>query len=528
MDLTQNKPSATTDDLSNDLSILNLVPKNHKLYHLFNFIGKNYSNLENVSQALKTIFDIDKGLKAFSDKKLSLKNIFTFLRYMTPASIYTTDMFFKIKKYIDSIKKGDLSEYDKKLTKIKNLLEIKSFKDIIKLDTHYLNDELIYWLLQSPQTSDYKIIGYYDINTFEKLEKIPTESEMRVFILIQWNKNKILLYISTKVLGEFTYLDETIYYVDNNVSQSLIIELERLIIKDFINLLNINENIIELNGGITTRKRSIIEENINQFDMKPFMKEIRKILKNNRKKGIAFIGKQGTGKSIIIKKLEELMIDIIIIKIGSDMFRSPTIIKNTFKLIKAIQPAIIVIEDADSFGFQEKNEKVAQFINEIDDSNNDLNVFIIISINDPSRIHKTIIDRPGRFDEIIEIKPPQSYKEIYEVIKSKFHKLRHYYKGFENLEFPELREINCNLLDICLKYQFTQAELTCGIIEKLFLNIDNPNNINFNNEFEKAINSLKKSKETLKNYSFNEKIYQPEESTPVPLAVGQTKNFSGG
>lgn len=164
---------------------------------------------------------------------------------------------------------------------------------------------------------------------------------------------------------------------------------------------------------------------------------------------------------------------------------------------------------------EKKNEKVAQFINEIDDSNNDLNIFIIVSINDPTMLHKTIIDRPGRFDEIIEIKSPQSHREIYEVIKSKFYKLRHYYENFENLKFPESTEIDSELLDICLKNKFTQAELTCGIIEKLFLNIDNPLEINFNNEFEKAINSLKKSKETLKNYSFNEKIYELSEPKPV-------------
>ena len=288
------------------------------------------------------------------------------------------------------------------------------------------------------------------------------------------------------------------------------------ILKNFILTFNIKENILEFKGSITTKKRAVVNEKINQYNIDPLIAEIRKVLKNGRKRGHAFIGKQGTGKSIIMRKLEELLTDLIIIRITPEEFGTNAGIKRCFNLIKTVQPALVIIEDLDAFRFKEKNERVGTFINEIDSE--DLNAVIIVTINDPDMIHRTIIDRPGRFDEIHEIKPPQTEQEAYEVMKSKYDKLLNFYKDFKGIQFPDMEELNQNLIQRCVKNMFTQAELTNGIIEKIFINIDNPESIHFDDAVEKAVTSFEISKKSLRTYKFYEK--EPESDEIVACDEG--------
>ena len=296
----------------------------------------------------------------------------------------------------------------------------------------------------------------------------------------------------------------------------------RMNVKDFIITFNTHDNILEFRNGLITRARQKVEENINQYDVPSFAQVIRKILKYNRKRGFGFIGLQGTGKSIIIKKLEEILTDITIIKLGPEEFSTVYRIKKCFQFVRMIQPALVIIEDLDALGFKEKTERVGAFINEIDDTNNNLNIVPLITINDPELVHKTIIDRPGRFDEITEIKPPQTGDEAYVVMLSKFNKLKRFYTKFENIEFPPQKELE-KILARCLENKFTQAELTCGIIEKVFINIDDPEKSTLIEEIDKAITFFEESKKNLKTYKFNEKVEfeddmtVKEEALPRPM-----------
>jgi len=492
--------------IGNNLSLSELVPKGHKLYHLFNFINENYgSSPENILRAIGSIFDFDKGLRTLfnSHKKFSAKNIINLLRYTFPAALYSAEMAIKLTKYIKMVRKGELSEWEKFQVQINKLLDIRS-GSIDKWSASYLNEDILEWLLKKPKTEGYKILGYHNHSTMEKMEKVPNELEESLFILFEYHKKRILLKITIKSYGSIHFLDELTFLgeyplIDYDVTRAL----EMLILKDFILTFNIKENILEFRGGLITKKRAVVNENINQFDIKPLVSEIRKILKHGRKRGYAFIGKQGTGKSIIMRKIEETLTDLIVIKISPEEFTTSTSIKRCFNLIRTVQPALIIIEDLDAFSFKDKNERVGTFINEIDDSSN-LNAVFLVTINDPDMIHRTIIDRPGRFDEIYEIKPPQTELEAYEVMKSKYDKLINSYTGFINVKFPKMKQFNHGILERCIKNKFTQAELTSGIIEKIFLNTNNPKEICFNEAIKKAINSFEISKKSLKTYKFNE------------------------
>lgn len=498
------------DPKNESISLMNLVPKNHKLYHPLNFIGQNYGSAADITKAISVILDFDKGLKFLTNgKKFTIKNIFNLFRYTLPASLYGIEMALKIKKYINKINEKELSEYDKRQKKLIEFLELDT-DNISYYETKFLNEEIIFWLLKSPNTNGYKIIGYFD-HSFKPLEKISFEHEFNeIFVLVEFNEEKILFDLKiTKLLTSY-YCD--LQYILNSTysAEGIIKNLETLIIKNFIVTFNTQENILEYRNGLVTRKRLKIEENINQYDVHSLEKEIRKILKYHRKRGYGLIGFQGTGKTIIIKKLEEILTDITIIKLGPEEFQSVHRIKKCFQFVKIIQPALVIIEDLDALGFKEKNERVGAFINEIDDSNNDLNIVLLVTINDTELVHRTIIDRPGRFDEIIEIKPPQSEIEAYEVMVSKFNKLKHFYTKFKDIDFPSQEKMK-KLLVRCLNNKFTQAELTSGIVEKVFINIDHPNTAYLITEIEKAITFFEKSKKSLKTYTFNEKFTYEEE-----------------
>jgi hypothetical protein len=514
------------------ISLRYLVSREHKLYHLFNFIDQNYGNSPaDIMKAISTILDFDKGLKSLKKVQESpIKSTFNLFRYALPAALYSVELIFKIKKYIEQINRFNMSEYDKMIQKIKEFLGIKPEGEIIRLETEFLNEEIIRWLLESPNTKEFKILGYYN-NSYEVINTINLDSEKNIInILIEYNKNKIIINL-TITRGFDYYHYESQYLLENNYTVTvgnIIKELELSIIKNYIHTLNIEKNILEYRGGITLKKRIKVNENINQFNVGPFIDEIKKVLAHGRKRGYGFIGLQGTGKSIILKKIEEIITDIIIIKLGPEEFLNPTSIKRCFKLIKMIQPAVVIIEDLCALGFKEKNERVGTFINEIDDINNDLNIILIVTINDTKQVHKTIIDRPGRFDEIIEIKPPQSCLEMYEVMLSKFNKLKYSYPKFKDIKFPLQKDIN-EILERCIKNKFTQAELTCGIIEKVFININDPKDSSIVSGIKDAVTSFEKSKKSLTTYSFNEKMEFIENDDMVeapkdPIIMGTRKN----
>ncbi len=71
-------------------SLSSLVPKDHILYHPFNFISENYGNPESILKAFGSILDLDKGIRTLfsSRKKLTFKNTVNLLRYTLPASFY--------------------------------------------------------------------------------------------------------------------------------------------------------------------------------------------------------------------------------------------------------------------------------------------------------------------------------------------------------------------------------------------------------------------------------------------------------
>jgi hypothetical protein len=117
---------------------------------------------------------------------------------------------------------------------------------------------------------------------------------------------------------------------------------------------------------------------------------------------------------------------------------------------------------------------------------------------------------------------------MYEVMLSKFNKLKYSYPKFKDIKFPLQKDIN-EILERCIKNKFTQAELTCGIIEKVFININDPKDSSIVSGIKDAVTSFEKSKKSLTTYSFNEKMEFIENDDMVeapkdPIIMGTRKN----
>lgn len=523
-----------------------LVDKRSHFYHIFRFIKRAYGNdIEKILRSINSILLFGLDLKFIKNKKL--RTILRIIQSGIPAAMFSTEFYFSLKKYIKEIKDEQKSAYEQKVYIFSNILNIdKNSKDYGNLCSNEftLNTEIVFWLLSKPKISSIKILRFYDLNgkeleTFNSNE-ISTGGK-DLLILVQYGDSKFLWEIKIKYYVTFPFVD---YGVANFVksltpifTEDLFNKIRREIIRDFILILDCKKNVLKFDGvgSIKAFPRIKVLEKINQFDVNSLLIEINNVLKLGRRRAYAFVGKQGTGKSSILRKIGELATNHMVIYISPEDFSNIWKIKDKFELIKILGCCIVIIEDLDGYDFEEKNERATTFLNEIDDVNDDLNAVIIVTINETNKVHKSIIDRPGRFDRVIEIKPPLNNKEVYEILASKFNRLKPIYCSKSKFKLPDLKHIDKSLIAKCISNKFTQAEIANAIMEQIFLDCkkiierngqtwNNIKNNFFNERFSKAIDTHMETKRAIVSADFSIKDknpYEPkeEEGIPAPLLV---------
>ncbi|MEM4261079.1 MAG: ATP-binding protein, partial [Candidatus Woesearchaeota archaeon] len=302
------------------------------------------------------------------------------------------------------------------------------------------------------------------------------------FVTLGIASNKLLL------------MSSSIWYCGNEVYEQLSL-LKKLIIQNFVISLNTLDNIIIYgNTGIETRQKIKVDYEINQFDVYKLAEEIKSVINKKRKRGYIFAGVPGTGKSSILLKLEGLLTEFPILYISKSAINYSGDMNAAFDLIITLSPCIVIFEDLDCFGFSNKNTRLFnEFLQEIDNVYENFHSVIIATINNASEVHHSLINRPGRFDQVFMISPPQSLTEVFKVMDNKFNKTTGEHIYMEN--------INKNLLQSIIDNKFTQADI-CEIIEKILIN-----DKEFNNESLKySISELMASKEAIKNCSFNKEV----------------------
>lgn len=479
------------------------IPKNSKLYHFFGFIDKHYDG--NVVNLVQTVSSITPLIQSISRKhKNKIRKIIDVCSAAIPATIHGIDLYTNLNQYVKYVTHGDKAFINKKVAFLFDKLETNGMSE--RCITSISNINIAFFLFTCPKIDNVKIIDYfYNLEPFDIKNEI-NESGNYYMLFEYMNKKFIMRFYFRKNSGN-TYLDSLIDVVyDPDISDIHDVDnIKRVILKSYINHFKIKYNTLNLHESIYPKPRKKVQEHITQIDVHKLAAEMKLILKRGGRRGYVLLGKQGVGKTSIINKLEELLTDTVIVHISPSQFWSSGSIIETFNTVKSLQPVICIIEDLDGLNLQEKNEKVSTFINEIDDSNNDLNIIIIVTINDTNLVHETVINRPGRFEEIIEIKSPQTKQEVQSVLESRFKKSVKKYFKVDKYKLPKMDK---QLIEACLNNKFTQADLACNIIDKILFSLESIENLNnkvFNEKFKKAIDNVIKTKNTLLTYSFSDK-----------------------
>lgn len=482
-----------------------IASKDNKLYHVFRFLEHEYSgDITKFLKALNSFLALDITSKYIKNKKI--KFLINSFKYGIPAFIYGSEFYLRLKRYIEEIQNDKSPVYQKRIAKLAQLLDVPS-STVFDCKTA-IGVEIILWLLTRPDTKLIKIMDFYDENINE-LKTIASNENSIIYVLFEYENERFVLDIEISLCLGQKFIERIFFISSSKNIDDKEIELRRVFMHEFISSLNTSKNILHFRGAgsIQCKQRTKVEEKINQFDVESLIKEIDNVLDCGRKRAYAFVSRPGTGKSTILRKIEEVMTNRVIFKLSPSDFAHAETIKDRFAIIKKIPGSIVIIEDLDSCDLADKNSKTGVFLDEIDDSN-DLNLIIFVTINDTCRVHFSIINRPGRFDKVIEIKSPQNINEIYEVILSKTKKLKPNY--FENTSFQiPPREVINELLDECLKEKFTQAEITDAIVEQILIDIKKEkcdwNSIEsslFKEFFRHAIDAHKQTLEALKNCNF--------------------------
>lgn len=212
-------------------------------------------------------------------------------------------------------------------------------------------------------------------------------------------------------------------------SEELKDKIEKIMFELYIEKVDCRKNYIIVNGSkLEVEERKKIKENIRNIDIEKIKRSMRKTLDEGSRRGLIFVGEPGVGKTISVHKLINNFQNNLVFWVKPDSISSVSGIRSTFKIFKMFKNSIMIFDDIDSAPLTSKNEVTNEFLAELDGTSK-LTGFIIATVNDPSKLHPALINRPERFDEAIEVKTPQTYEEILEILESKAKDAGYYYEN---------------------------------------------------------------------------------------------------
>jgi hypothetical protein len=474
-------------------------------YHPVNFLNIEYNqNFESLVKKF-TFFLTSR----FITNNIKNKKLKAFLSILSFVFVVGFGIFEIVLKLLHYIKQLNVSEVDvsksfcRKCEEIyTKYIDVEDYFSYMNLNAD--NSESMNFLLTNPNCENIKILDYYDIETQQKInpndldEKIPN-----VGIVVRIENNYYIIVLNAfKFKNAYNITKSVLYGEGNRLEKEMVSKLNILISEEYYKTLNLENFVLFVQnfwGTINTKPRcSEIKYNINQYDTDLLMREIDKVLSNGKKRSWAFVGRPGTGKSQILKVIESKMRKYKVFHLSAKDFEKECLV-DVLNLIRTFQPLILMIEDIDACDLSKKSKNVGEFINWLDESSLK-NIVILVTINDTSLVHKTIL-RPGRIDKIEEITSPKTIEEVYEVLMSKLKVSLIDYKidlDMNDFSFENLKE----LLKIILTKNYTQSEIANSIVEQVLLDYTQDKSVI--ELFKEAIEKLEKSKAALEKYKLYE------------------------
>ena len=216
-------------------------------------------------------------------------------------------------------------------------------------------------------------------------------------------------------------------------------ELQRIFHELYVEKVDASKNFIRISGTrFEICPRINISEEIVNVDIKRVATACRKTLDEKRRRGVVLVGEPGTGKTIAVHKIMNMFRDKLIFWVSADSINSPTGIRNIRKVFKMFEGCIVVFDDLDAAPLTVKNETTNEFLAMLDGTNK-MSCFLMATVNDPSKIHMSLINRAERFDDIVYVKKPQSIEEVSNIFISKCREFGYVLAGEKESPFVNVK-----------------------------------------------------------------------------------------
>ena len=241
-------------------------------------------------------------------------------------------------------------------------------------------------------------------------------------------------------------------------SYSALYEIPAKIYGIYIDRIDISKNIIRVkNGTMYVEPRIKVDFDVRNFDLydetgKPIRTMesesafIRRVLDHDGRRGYIVQGDQGTGKTISVNRLLMDFPDVPVFWIMPDSIADRRSMDNVFRVLNMFPGSFFIFDDFDGNNFSEKNDMTGAFINYIDETNSPkYRGITILIINDPQKLHSTIKLRPGRIDDIIYVKNPDTAESVCDVVEQSFKHLGETKPEWASASNPEFAGV-CELV----------------------------------------------------------------------------------
>lgn len=166
-----------------------------------------------------------------------------------------------------------------------------------------------------------------------------------------------------------------------------------------------------LSGEILERKSTSWDEIFLSNDVKESLKRAAAVLgakgKSAPSRGMIFMGPPGTGKTLSGRGLRDNTKTTFIWVSAKDFHRCGAFrgLYSGFKLARNLAPSILFVEDVDNWL---DSYTIDMLKTEMDGIEQHSGVLTVLTTNYPERLPKALIDRPGRFDEVMKVDLPDA------------------------------------------------------------------------------------------------------------------------
>lgn len=128
------------------------------------------------------------------------------------------------------------------------------------------------------------------------------------------------------------------------------------------------------------------------------------------KRGLILKGMPGVGKTLIGKILCNVA-PCSVVWVTPRHLESSREVGGICSLVRNLAPAILFLEDIDLYGAERESNAsktiLGELMNQLDGVEENKNVIVVATTNRGGEVEKALRNRPGRFDEVIEIKAPE-------------------------------------------------------------------------------------------------------------------------